>query len=70
MNDKMEKNLNLKVNIYYFANTTYVCVPQNNCRLKLLILSAYNKNIKNILLSMLSIIQNENKEILETIFTF
>ena len=70
MNSKMKKNLILKDNIQFFADTTYDCVPPHNCKMKLFILLAYNKNLNKILLCMMALIFNENKETLESIFKF
>ena len=70
MNEKMKKNIALKDNDQFFADTTFQCVPPQHKGLKLFVFLTYNKKLNKNLLCLLALIYNENFETICEIFNF
>ena len=70
MTDFMIKNIINKNNIQYYMDLTYYATLQNNKKLKIIIILAFNRDINNAILCNISIISNENKEAFYSIFNY
>ena len=66
----MKKNLVLDGNIQFFADTTFDVIPPQNKGMKLFVMLTFNNKLNKVLLSLLALIYNENRETLEEIFNF
>ena len=66
----MKKNWNCNDNTRFFSDTTYDCIPPQRRGMKLFVILSYNKKLNIILLCILALIYNKNKETLEKLFTY
>ena len=70
MTEEMEKNIISENNIQYFTDITYYALTPKPCKYKILILLAFNsKEFKSILCNI-TLIANENKETLITVYEY
>ena len=66
----MKKNLVLEGNIQFFADTTYDVIPPQNKGMKSFVMLTFNNKLNKVLLCLLALIYNENRETLEEIFKY
>ena len=70
MNEEMEKNIILEDNSQYFADITYYALPPKPQKYKIFAILAFNNKLFKSVLCNISLIANENKETLITLFEY
>ena len=68
MTEDMEKNIILEDNFQYFLDITYYALPPKPQKYKIIAILAFNNKLYKSILCNLSLIANENKETLITLF--
>ena len=68
MTEDMEKNITLDNNFQYFCDITYYALPPKPQKYKIIAILAFNNKLYKSILCNLSLIANENKETLISLF--